>query len=525
VARLSSQSENAVSQWDWPKPEKTPRTEARILHGILVHGDALRDGRMTQEQFWSAIGRGKTHGQKAKATLGHLGVLRRRPGAAPDPNGEVGGEYDLAFGPKLGYVLGMSIGSESLRATLLDANGTRLLNDEDDSSYRRAKAPPSELLEDIAQLAHRVLGTALDTPSLLVREPGVQPYLPLLGVAVAWPGPMHRLTKLPTGASLHPDWETEGVSLAHRVADRLGIDRANSSALNDANAAGFSAVFDATRDGDPRVEVHRGWVALVLRLGGGVGASTFLVDKHNPKRSAFLDTRLVEGTDGMAGELGHLRLDPAVVAGMKSDTAGIAKIDLAFPCSCGRTGHLESVAGGAALAQRVLDSPALEQHGLRAGADREGPPRMHDIIASFSERKARDLLVDVGKLLGHALAGPMLMLNPHRIIITGALAHEGVKRGVLEVASAWRSSITDDPEIELLHGDDNRYSAARGAALAVLRKCVHRRIGAAFQETGYRVNLIAYRRANLPGLDRSPTTHQTTASRIDAPKSQPRTRR
>jgi hypothetical protein len=126
----------------------------------------------------------------------------------------------------------------------------------------------------------------------------------------------------------------------------------------------------------------------------------FLVGKHNPKRSAFLDTRLVEGTAGMADELGHFRLDPAVVA----DTAGIAKID----------------------PQRMLDSPALEQHGLR---DREGPPRMHDIVASFSERKASDLLVDVGKLFGHALAGPMRMLNLHRIIITGALAHEDVKRG------------------------------------------------------------------------------------------------
>lgn len=378
----------------------------RILHGVLVHSDALRDGRMTQEQFWQAIGRGKTNGQKAKASLGRLGLLRRRDRLdTADAGTEVGGEYELAFGPRLGYVLGMSVGSESLRAALLDANGRRLMVDEDDSSFRRAKAPPAQLLEDVAQLTHRLLDRALSEDTLLVSDPGGEPYLPLLGVAVSWPSPLHRLTKLPTGSALHPGWETDGVSLADRVAERLGMEGEHCSALNDANAAGFSAVFDATRDGDPRAEVHRGWVALVLRLGGGVGASTFLVDKHNPKRSAFLDTRLVEGTGGMAGELGHLRIDPAVVAGVKTTAKGIAKLNLDHECSCGRTGHLESVAGGGALAQRIIDSPDLAHHGLRAGAVREGPSRMQDVIASFSDRKARDLLVDVGKLLGRALSG------------------------------------------------------------------------------------------------------------------------
>ena len=67
----------------------------------------------------------------------------------------------MAFGPRLGYVLGASLGAESLRAALIDANGDLVARTEDDASPLRIKAKPEQLLEDLAVTARAALDQAL----------------------------------------------------------------------------------------------------------------------------------------------------------------------------------------------------------------------------------------------------------------------------------------------------------------------------------------------------------------------------
>jgi len=480
----------------------------RLLEGLLIHGGRIEREDLTQEEFWDVAEIGKTEGTKIKQQFLVNGTLR-----------DLGGGRHLrtrmAFGKRLGYVLGASLGTESLRVALVDANGDLVITAEDDASPLRAKAKPEQLLEDLAVMTRTVLQQALAQPELLVAVDRGEPYLPLLGVAVAWPTPLHRQTKLPTGQSLHLEWG-DPPSLPERVAHRLGVPAERSSALNDANACALSAVFDDTRSADVDAGVHRSWVSLVLRLGGGIGAATVLVDKYDPTHSAFTWSRLVEGTQGLAGELGHLEIPPGVVAELnKRKHPGLARLDLKAQCSCGRAGHLESVAGGAALARRIEASPELDAEalGLQTGPTREGPARMDDIVKRLNGPPAKAALEDIGQLLGHALAGPILMLNPRRITLTGSLAHEHVENGIGMARGAWSSSVSEDPQPRLLQGTASQYAAARGAALAVFRKEVYRRWKSIASVSG-KAHVLQYRAGDLPVLGMTVRTHETAAERV-----------
>jgi predicted NBD/HSP70 family sugar kinase len=488
--------------------ERHRTVSERLLDGVLIHGRRIEREELTQEEFWEVTKIGKTEGTRIRQQFMASGTLRDRGSGKHR-------RTRMALGKRLGYVLGASLGTESLRVALIDANGDLAITAEDDASPLRAKAKPEQLLEDLAVLVRTVLEQALARPDLLVATGREAPYLPLLGVAVAWPTPLHRQTKLPTGQSLHPEWG-EPPSLPDRVAKRLGIPSEFSSALNDANACALSAVFDDTRSAGLDAEVHRSWVSLVVRLGGGIGAATVLVDKHDPTRSAFAWSRLVEGTQGLAGELGHLEIPPGVVAELnKRKHPGLARLDLSAPCSCGRAGHLESVAGGAALARRIEASPDLDAEalGLQTGTTRKGPARMDDIVKRLSGPSAKAALEDIGQLLGHALAGPILMLNPRRITLTGSLAHEYVENGIGMARGAWSSLVSEDPQPRLLQGAASQYAAARGAALAVFRKQVYRRWEDIVSRGGG-AQVLQFRAGDLPVLGLTVRTRETAAERV-----------
>lgn len=109
--------------------------------------------------------------------------------------------------------------------------------------------------------------------------------------------------------------------------------------------------------------------------------------------AVVVDGRLLRGTRGFAGELGHVPVRPD---GPR--------------CACGGRGCLEQYAGEEAV---------LRAAGLEPGEDRVG---LLATRAADGDRAVRRALRDAGTALGIALTGAVNLLDPRSVVLGGALS-------------------------------------------------------------------------------------------------------
>jgi glucokinase len=124
-----------------------------------------------------------------------------------------------------------------------------------------------------------------------------------------------------------------------------------------------------------------------------------------------LNGRLYRGAHGIGGELGHVRMVPD-----------------GYLCGCGNRGCVEQYASGRALvreARELADSHSV--FGTRllemAGGDPEaitGP--MVTRAAQEGDEPARELITDLGRWLGEALASFAAILDPAVFVIGGGVS-------------------------------------------------------------------------------------------------------
>ncbi|WBC17382.1 ROK family protein [Micromonospora sp. WMMA1998] len=138
---------------------------------------------------------------------------------------------------------------------------------------------------------------------------------------------------------------------------------------------------------------------LFIKIGTGIGCGIYL---HG---------EVYRGTDGCAGDIGHIQVDPNGPM-----------------CSCGNVGCLEAVFSGAALAReataaaRAEVSPALVE---RLAA--RGVVTALDVAQGAVEGDVTciQLIRDGGRRVGSVLAGLVSFTNPSMIVIGGGLAQLG----------------------------------------------------------------------------------------------------
>ncbi|MEV0429935.1 ROK family transcriptional regulator [Micromonospora sp. NPDC050495] len=138
---------------------------------------------------------------------------------------------------------------------------------------------------------------------------------------------------------------------------------------------------------------------LFIKIGTGIGCGI------------YLNGQVYRGTDGCAGDIGHIQVDPNGPM-----------------CSCGNLGCLEAVFSGAALAReaaaavRAGTSPALAER-LAAG----GAVTALDVAQGAVEGDVTCIqLIRVGgRRVGSILAGLVSFTNPSMIVIGGGLAQLG----------------------------------------------------------------------------------------------------
>ncbi|OXS36594.1 ROK family transcriptional regulator [Streptomyces sp. XY006] len=129
-------------------------------------------------------------------------------------------------------------------------------------------------------------------------------------------------------------------------------------------------------------------------FGAGAGLSDFAVVTVGAGIGCGLVVhgRVVAGAHGVAGEIGHVTVDPA-----------------GPPCHCGNRGCVEAVAGDAAIVRQVGEAT-----GLPVADTADALELAHRGVAG-----AREVYARAGEAIGRGIATVANLLGPERVIISG----------------------------------------------------------------------------------------------------------
>jgi glucokinase len=285
-----------------------------------------------------------------------------------------------------------------------------------------------------------------------------------LGTGIGFPGMIDMRTGILRKAANFPGWENYPVRV--EIERRLGLPRndARVAIENDARVAAL---------GEQWLGAARGVENMaVLTLGTGIGGGIVLGGK------------IWHGMNGMAGEFGHVTVEPE-----------------GHPCGCGNRGCAEQYASASAIIRMAREAiargeaPSLAR---AASSDTEfGAKSIYD-LAIQGDEPARCILRNFGRYLGLLLAGLVNVLNLEMYVVGGgassawdayapSMFEELRKRSVVyavtapmdplssnssrkeDVASVQTESRSERKTIitrALLGSDAGLYGAARAAVLA-----------------------------------------------------------
>lgn len=322
----------------------------------------IRSGRATTRiQVLEATGLSRVTVAQRMDALVAAGIVRAQGDA-----GATGGRRSerFVFDPADSLVLVAALELEGGELAVVDPHGTLL-----------ARMP---LAMDLAAGPELVLPELLDGFDTLLADAGIKP-ASVGGVALSVPGPVdphdHRLSDPP----VMPGWGAWPVVEAVRARFDVPV-----HLENDADATAYG---EFTELGGEREGRHEPFVLVKVSRFLGAGL--------------VIDGRTYRGTDGGAGDIGHV------------DVGGDAV------CRCGRRGCLAAEAGGTALLRRLgeagSDVGSLAE--LRALAERGDP-----LVTAELERAAG--------LIGRVLAVVVGVLNPADLVVAGELAVPAVIAGI-----------------------------------------------------------------------------------------------
>ncbi len=260
-----------------------------------------------------------------------LVVERAELGAA---HGTQGGRPPilLSFDSSAGAAVGIDFGHSHLRVAVSDLS-SRILAE---------RAVPL----DTDHAAEEGLDAAADLVVELLAEAGIDENQ-VIGAGMGLPGPIRQEDGVVGSGAILPGWV--GVPAVAAMRSRLDMPILVD---NDANLGALAeAAFGAARDASDMV---------YLKVASGIGAGL------------ILNGRLYRGSTGLAGELGHLLVDPEGLV-----------------CRCGNRGCLETLAATGALVELLRRS-----HGADVSV-----ARMLE-LAHAGDLGCRRVIADAGRAIG-----------------------------------------------------------------------------------------------------------------------------
>lgn len=267
----------------------------------------------------------------------------------------------------LEYTLGIDLGGTKILAAVVDPLGKVL-----ESAKRKTRADlgAEAVLDRVVRTAHEAITLS-----------GIDPkQIHALGIGV--PGPINSETGVVMEA---PNLGFRNLQIKKYLEDRLHIP---TGACNDVNAGTW---------GEYAAGAGRGASScLGVFVGTGIGAGI------------VIDKKLYEGAGRLAGEIGHMVVDPASPV-----------------CGCGRRGCLEAVASRTAITRDIWAAIEKGQKSvLTELADKKGGQiRSGQLRRAYDEKDkvAVKAINKAAEYLGMGLASAASLLNPECIILSGGV--------------------------------------------------------------------------------------------------------
>jgi glucokinase len=322
------------------------------------------------------------------------------------------------------FAIGVDLGGTNLRIAAVDERGTLLEKTTTGTQVARGRDfVINEMCEAIRATAAKFSSSTL------------------AGIGIGVPGIIDMETGTLRESPNLPGWEDYPVR--NEIERRLGT---KVLLENDANAAALGEKWlGAARDHDDM---------LMLTLGTGVGGGV------------VLGGRVWHGMRGMAGEPGHITIEPE-----------------GAPCPCGNRGCLEQYASATAIGRMAReaiargDSPLLAQ---AADDDAEFGAKAVYQLAMKGDHAAQEIFRRVGWALGIGLADLINLLNLPIYVIGGGVANgwEAFQPALLEElrkrSFVYRATAPEEPHPgkktiitrALLGGEAGLVGAARLPMLA-----------------------------------------------------------
>ena len=212
----------------------------------------------------------------------------------------------------------------------------------------------------------------------LVQEAGIDLAM-LAGVGCSVPGPLDREHGI---VLFSPNLAWRDVPLANMLQDRLNVP------IEIEDDARCAALGEALR-GTARGAKNAVYVTISTGIGSGV----------------IVNGELYRGAHGLAGEIGHITLEP-----------------LGPLCSCGNTGCFESLASGTAIAERARQAVMRGDATVMADLGAESITAKQVIQAAESgDEVARHVVETAGDYIGIGLAAVASAYDPEIITLGGGV--------------------------------------------------------------------------------------------------------
>jgi glucokinase-like ROK family protein len=279
---------------------------------------------------------------------------------------------ELDLNTEQNYIVGLRLGSTTIRAVLLDVKGSIVRKS---NEYVDAKAAEGIILDQL----FAAVSNLLREQGLTIRQ--------IAGIGIAVPGALDAHTGVCLYAPHHPNWKN--VSLKTLFEEKFDtpcfVDHVN-------NCSALGEMWFGRGKG------IKNFLCVLL----GTGISTGIIINGNVYR----------GVDCASGEFGHTCIVPQ-----------------GPECACGRRGCLETYASGPALARMAMEIAREHEdsilHALVGGRLEYITAETVCLAADGGDAAALEIFERMGYYLGIGISNLINLLNPERIILNGRVARAG----------------------------------------------------------------------------------------------------
>ena len=311
-------------------------------------------------------------------------------------------------------ILGVDMGAGHISVAVTDLRGTILAWEHDSHPVRSDPAGALALVTELAVRAVKTWGRRTDR---------------LLGVGMAVPSPVDVDRPDELCEVILPAWRGVAVSAALRKRFKVPV-----LVDNDANLAALG---------------ERWW-----GLGQGVDDFAYIKVGTGIGAGYIIGGRIYRGARGLAGEIGHLAIDPR-----------------GPPCVCGNRGCLATLVGAQALVERA--SALLPRHPASLLGRAEVTISAIEDAALAGDRLALQVTAEAAERLGVAIADLLNLLNPAMVIIGGGLARLGeLLLAPLREAVSRRTLVTSSRGTRIATSGLGARAVAVGAATMMLERAL-----------------------------------------------------